>query len=116
MVANTVDEFVQERVAPELQPIVARLRELICYMAPTTTEKISYDMPVFTGRKIVAYITAARHHITLSFTYGARLEDKYGLLRGKAKGARYLQYKNLADINKTVLRYHLKQAVALDRA
>lgn len=115
MATQTVDEFVQQRVAPELQPIVARLRELMREIAPTTTELISYDMPVFCGRHILAYITAAKKHITFSFTLGVRFEDKYGLLRGTGKNSRHLQLKTLTGINKTVLRYYVKQALAQDR-
>jgi hypothetical protein len=115
MATQTVDEFVQQRVALELQPIVARLRELMRELAPTATEKISYDMPVYCGRHIFAYMTAASKHVTFSFTQGVRLEDKYGLLRGAAKHARYLRLKKLEDINKTALRYYVRQALRLDR-
>ncbi len=115
MATKTVDEFVQERVAPELQPIVARLRELMRELAPKSTELISYDMPVFCGRYILAYITSAQKHITFSFTLGVNFEDKYGLLRGAAKNSRYLRLKKVEDINKTALRYYVKQALAQDR-
>jgi len=115
MATQTVDEYVQERVVPELQPIVARLRELMRELAPTTRELISYDMPVFCERNIIAYITAAKTHITFSFTLGVNFEDKYGLLRGKAKHARYLRLKKVEDINKTALRYYVKQALARNR-
>ena len=115
LASQTVDEYVQERVAPELQPIVARLRELMRELAPAAREMVSYDMPVFVGRNIFAYITAAKQHITFSFTLGVNFEDKYGLLRGKAKHARYLRLKKVEDINKTALRYYVKQALARDR-
>jgi hypothetical protein len=110
-----VDEFIRHRVEPELQPLVARLRGLMRELAPTTRELIRYNMPVFCGRNIIAYITPARQHITLSFTLGVRFEDKYGLLRGSAKDARHLKLKTIADINKTALRYYVKQGLALDR-
>ena len=115
MAAPTVDEYVQQRVTPQLQPIVARLRELMREIAPATREMVSYDMPVFVQRNIIAYITAAREHITFSFTLGVNFADKYGLLRGKAKHARYLRLKKVEDINKAALRYYVKQALARDR-
>ena len=116
MTATDVDVFIQERVPQALQPVVARLRALMRELAPTTRELISYDMPVFVEKNIVAYITAAQHHITFSFTLGVQFEDKYGLLRGKAKHARYLRFKDPDDINKTALRYYVRQALAKDRA
>ena len=115
MAVPTVDEFVQQRVAPEMQPIVARLREVMRAIAPAAREMISYNMPVFVGRHIIAYITAARQHVTFSFTLGVNFEDKYGLLRGQAKHARYLRLKKVEDINPAVLRYYVKQALARDR-
>jgi hypothetical protein len=111
----TVDEWIQEHVNPELQPIVARLRELMREVAPKARELVSYNMPVYVGRDIFAYLNAARQHITFSFVRGVQLEDKYGLLRGSAKHARYLRLKTVEDINKTVLRYYVRQAIVLDR-
>jgi hypothetical protein len=105
MTKPTVDEFVQARVAPEMQPIVARLRELMRTLAPTAREMISYDMPVWVEHHIIAYLTAAPQHVTFSFTLGVNFEDKYGLLKGKAKHARYLRLKKVEEINQAALRY-----------
>jgi hypothetical protein len=115
MTIQTVDEFVQQRVPPALQPTVARLRELMRELAPSTRELISYGMPVFCGKNIIAYITAVNKYVTFSFTVGVQFEDKYGLLRGAGKHARYLRYKTPEDINKTIVRYYVKQALAKDR-
>lgn len=116
MTDQTVDEYIQARVTPELQPIVARLRALMRELAPKAREMVSYDMPVFVGKNILAYITAASGHITFSFTLGVNFEDKYGLLRGKAKHARYLRLKKVEDIpSKTVLGYYVRQAVKWDK-
>ncbi len=42
----TVDEFVQQRVAPELRLIVERLRALLAELAPSAHEEISYRAAV----------------------------------------------------------------------
>ena len=115
MAPLTVDEWIQQHVNPELQPIVARLREIMREIAPKARELVSYNMPVFVGRNIIAYLNVAQRHVTFSFVRGVQLEDKYGLLRGAAKHARYVRLKSVDDINKTALRYYVKQALALDR-
>ena len=46
---------------------------------------------------------------------GVGIEDRYGLLRGTAKHARYVRMKNLDEINKPALRYYIKQALKLDK-
>ena len=112
----TVDEFVGAKVATEFRPIVATIRALIKATAPQAQEEFSYGMPVYKGKTLFAWINPPKKEVTLSFTRGVLLEDKYGLLKGSAKaGARHLKMTNLADVNKPALRYYIKQAVKLDR-
>ncbi len=115
MDTQTVDEWIEAHVNPELRPVVARLREVMREVTPKTREMVSYKMPVYVDRNIIAYINAAQTYITFSFTLGVNFEDKYGLLRGKAKHARFLRLKSVEDINKAAVRYYVKQARALDR-
>jgi hypothetical protein len=112
----TVDEWVQRRVEPELVPIVDRIRALMREIAPEVEEKVSYNMPAFCGKHlIIAYITAAKAHITFSFTVGVNFEDKYGKLKGTAKHARYLRYRSVGDIDEKLVKYYVRQAVKHDR-
>lgn len=114
--APTVDEWVEQHVEPALQPIVERLRALMRALAPSAREHVSYNMPSYSGQHlIIAYLNAGRQHVTLSFTVGVNFEDKYGRLRGTAKHARYLRYQSVDDIDETLLRYYVKQALKHDR-
>jgi len=112
----TVDEFVEAKVAPEFRPVVAAIRGLMRECAPDAEEVISYGMPVYKGKTLFAWINPPKKDVTLSFTRGDKLEDKYNLLRGDAKGgARHVKMKNLEDVNKPALKYYIKQAVSLDK-
>jgi len=112
----TVDEFVEAKVAPEFRPVVAAIRGLMKECAPDAEEVISYGMPVYKGKTLFAWINPPKKDVTLSFTRGDKLEDKYDLLRGDAKGgARHVKMKNLEDVNKPALKYYIKQAVSLDK-
>jgi hypothetical protein len=112
----TVDEFVETKVLPELQPIVAAIRALVKESAPDAQEVISYGMPVYKGNKLFAWISPNEKEITFSFSRGTQMEDKYDLLRGAAKGSRHLKMKTLDDVNKPALKYYIRQAIKLDKS
>jgi hypothetical protein len=110
----TVDDFVKTRVLPELQPIVAMLRELMNECAPNLKEAISYGIPAYKGKRILAVISPTKKDITFSFSRGTQMEDKYGLLRGVGKSSRHVKIKTLAKANKEALPYYIQQALELD--
>ena len=113
----SVNEFVEARVAAEFRPVVAAIRSLMKECAPDAEEVISYGMPVYKGKKLFAWINPPVKDVTLGFSRGAQMEDKYSLLRGTAKGgSRHLKMKSVAEVNEPALKYYIKQAVKLDKA
>jgi hypothetical protein len=111
----TVDEFVESKVLTEFRPVVAALRALMKEYAPRAKEMMSYGLPMYIQRLTVAWISPSKTGITFSFMRGAAFEDRYGLLRGAAKHARYVKMKNLGEVNKPALRYYIKQALKFDK-
>jgi hypothetical protein len=111
----TADEFVCPRVLPELQSVAAFIRSLVRECAPEAVEDFSYDMPVFRRRHIFAYFIPNKENITFSFTYGVRFEDKFNLLRGRGKQARYVKIRDLKKENIEALKDYIQQAVDFDR-
>jgi hypothetical protein len=112
----SVNDFVEARVAPEFRPVVTAIRALMKESAPDAEEVISYGMPVYKGKKLFAWINPPVKDVTLGFSRGAQMEDKYSLLRGTAKGgARHVRMKSVAEVNKPALKYYVKQAVKLDQ-
>jgi hypothetical protein len=109
-----VDEFVQTKVLPEFWPIVALIRELMKECAPNAQELVSYGVPAYRVKRIVAVISPTKKDITFSFSRGAQFEDKYGLLRGVGKSSRHVKIKRLADANRDALRYYIQQALEFD--
>ena len=112
--ATTVDEFVNTRVLPQYRDIVAALRTLMKENAPDATEGISYGIPAFRGRHILAVISPTKKGITFAFSRGAEFEDKYGLLEGVGKVSKNVRISRLEDINRDALRYYIRQALELD--
>src|ERR1700730_6809647 len=111
----TVDEFVASKVLPEFRPVVAALRKQMKESAPNATEQMSYGLPMYIQKLTLAWISPSKTGITLSFMRGVGFEDKYGLLRGTAKHARFVRMKNVGEGNKPALRYYVNQALKLDK-
>jgi len=111
---KTVDEFVKHRMLPEHQDIVAMLRALMQEMAPQAEEVISYGIPAYRAKRILAVISPTKKDITFAFSRGAEFEDKYGLLQGVGRVSKHVKIKNLKEANKDALRYYIKQALEFD--
>ena len=111
---SSVDLFVKTRVLPEYRSIVKILRELMRECAPNATETISYGIPSYKGQRMLAVISPTKKGITFAFSRGAQFKDKYGLLEGVGKVSKNVRMSTLKDVNKTALRYYIKQAVGLD--
>jgi hypothetical protein len=111
----TVDEFIEREVAPEFQTVVAAIRSLMKEAAPDAREVMYYGLPMYMQRLTLAWISPNKTGITFSFMRGVGFEDKYGLLRGSAKHARFVRMKNLGEVNKPALKYYIKQALKFDK-
>jgi hypothetical protein len=111
----TVDEFVKSSVPHEFQPVVAAIRSLMKESAPRAREGMYYGLPMYTQKLTIAWISPGKKGITFSFMRGVGFEDKYGLLRGSAKHARYVRMKNLGEVDKRALKYYIKQALKFDK-
>jgi hypothetical protein len=110
----TVDEFVQSRVLPEFRPVVAMIRELMRECAPQAQELVSYGIPAYKAKRIIAVISPTRKDITFAFTHGIEFEDPYGLLKGVGKVGRHVKIKSVANANKEALRSYIRQALERD--
>jgi hypothetical protein len=114
--AITVDEFVKKRVLPEYRGIVSALRAMMKEYAPDAREEMSYGIPAFRRTRILAVISPTKKGITFAFSRGVEFEDKYGLLEGVGKVSKNVRFSTVGEINRTAMRYYIKQAVKLDKA
>lgn len=110
----TVDEFIQAKVLPEFYPVVSMLRELMKECAPEAEELVSYGIPAYKMKRIIAVISPTKKDITFSFTHGREFQDKYGLLRGVGKVSLHIKIKSVASANIEALRYYIGQALEID--
>ncbi len=110
----SVDEFVERRVLPEYRDIVTAIRKLMREEAPEAKEIISYGIPSYRIRLIIAVISPTKKGITLAFSRGAEFEDKYGLLEGEGRKSKNVRMSDMSDVNVEALRYYIRQAVAIE--
>lgn len=110
----TVDQFVRTKVLPEYRGIVKVLRDLMRKSVPDAEEIMSYGIPAYKRKRILAVISPTKKGITFAFSRGAEFEDKCGLLEGVGKVSKNVRMSDVKDINKTALRYYIKQALKLD--
>jgi Uncharacterized conserved protein len=59
---NSIDEYIAD-FPPEIQAILAKIREVIKEAAPDAKEKISYQMPTFELNGNLVYYAAFKKHI-----------------------------------------------------
>ncbi|OPY26029.1 MAG: hypothetical protein A4E28_02743 [Methanocella sp. PtaU1.Bin125] len=112
--SKEVDEFVKAKVRPEHQDIVAALRALMRETAPDALETISYGIPAWRGNRILAVMNPSKSGITFSFSRGAGIIDKYGLLEGVGKVSKHVKMKSMKDVDEAALKDYIWQALALD--
>ncbi len=111
-----VDEFIQQKVLPQFHPVVALIRQLMREYAPEAQEVISYGIPSYRIKRIIAVISPTKKDITLSFSKGASFNDPYELLGGVGKVSKFVKLKKVEDANLEALRYYIQQAVAFDKS
>ncbi len=110
----TVDEFIKAKVLPEYRPIVQALRKIMREYAPEADEIISYGIPAFKRKRILAVISPTKKGITLAFSKGAAFKDKFRLLEGVGKVSKNIRMSSVKDIPQAALRYYIKQALDFD--
>jgi len=77
------------------------------------TEKY-YGVPVYRYNRIIITLSPTKKGITFSFTDGKKFEDKYSLLEGEGNKTLNLRVSRADDYQEEILRYYIKQAIALD--
>jgi hypothetical protein len=108
------NDIVGTKVLPVFRPIVEEIRVLKKSCAPDAKEIISYGIPAYKVKTIIAVISPTKKDIALAFSRGAEFEEKYHLLQGVGKVSKNLKFVNLSDIDEDILCYYIQQALELD--
>jgi hypothetical protein len=113
--SDSVADYIKKHKSP-LREIVSELRKLVMSSSPGVSEDIKWGRPWYSKNGYLCYISTAKAHVTFGFSNGARLNDPRGLLEGTGKGMRHVKLRSLDDIDRSLFRGWLKEAVRLNNA
>jgi hypothetical protein len=113
-------EAILEDVAPHLQTIAQRLREIVARAAPEAIERvrprwrlIGYDLRV--GRRTVyfAWVWPEREHVHLGFQHGWAMRDPRTVLKGRGvtKRVRWMTFTSLDEVDEPICAELLEEAI-----
>lgn len=115
-----IELFIESKVLPEYRAIVDKFRRLITSEFPDLKEEMRggtekyYGVPVYRYHRIIITLSPTKKGITFSFSDGKKFEDKYSLLEGEGNKTLNLRVSNVDDFQEEILRYYIRQAIALD--
>ena len=118
--SQLIEAFIELKVLKTYQPIVAKFRNLVTTEFSSLKEEMRggtekyYGVPVCRYNSIIITLSPTKKGITFSFSEGKKFEDKYGLLEGKGNKTLNLRINSVENYKDDVLRYYIKQAMALD--
>ncbi len=97
--------------------MAAELRECFFSWEPDLTEAIKWNNLCFSGRKLVAGISACKRHLAIFFFRGTELPDPARLFNECGENntnIRSIRFISLEEFNRNALRTMLRAAVKLD--
>ena len=121
-VDKTIEKFIQDKVLPEYQPIVAAFRTLIQKEFPELKEEMRsgteayYGVPIYRLKRIVITLSPTKHGITFAFSDGKSFEDKYGMLEGVGNKTLNVRLGSVDEFDAEKMRYYIQQGIEADRA
>lgn len=119
---NTVDDFIEKKVADEFKPLVNEFRLLVKSRFPELAEDMrggteNYPgTPTYRLNRIVLVLNPTKNFITFAFTDGKSFEDKYGLLHGVGNKSSNIRLRSLNEFDADAMAYYLQQGIDADIA
>lgn len=115
MAETTLQQWLDDvRSLDEAQyQMVNEVRSLVRRLVSPVAEQIKYGGIVFSASGVhFGGVFVYQHHVTVEFSQGARIEDRFGSLEGGGKARRHIKLKHLSDITEKHLNHYLPLAVA----
>jgi hypothetical protein len=101
---------------PAKRAAAEAVRRAVHQAAPGMTEAFKWGRPVFALGTNVAYLKAAKKHVTFGYFDGAALDDPDGLLEGSGKQMRSIKVRDASEVPAVAIKVWTRQAVARAQA
>lgn len=95
--------------------IVELVRELVKTIVPTAVEEVKYGGILYIVEEHFCGVFAYKKHVSVEFSYGAKIADPLGLLEGNGKGRRHIKLYTVDDIETTNLAHYIPLALEAAR-
>jgi hypothetical protein len=93
---------------------VMELDALVRKAAPKASATIKWAQPVYELGGPIAFIKAAKSHVTIGFWRGAELKDPKGLLEGSGNKMAHVKIKEATGVPKAQVAAWVKEAATLN--
>lgn len=78
--------------------LVEAVRALVKQENPSATEAVKYGGILFVTDVFFAGVFAYKAHVSVEFSHGAEIDDRWGHLEGKGKFRRHVKLTSLGDL------------------
>lgn len=109
-----VTEFLQDVSLTHAQQytVLEAVREMVLGLGSDMVEEVKYGGILFGRQAHFCGVFAYAQHVSVEFSEGANLQDKYAVLEGKGKFRRHIKLHQLDDIKQKHLLHYLRLAAA----
>ncbi|MBH1894705.1 DUF1801 domain-containing protein [Serratia marcescens] len=97
----------------DLLAIVQQVRRIAAASGNGVTESVKYGGIMFSHSQFFCGVFAYRHHVTVEFGHGYRLEDRYLQLEGNGQYRRHIKLHSPDEVKSKHLADYIQQAYTL---
>lgn len=110
---TTVQELLADiqLLGGEQHAIVEQIRTLVKTTISPLSEEVKYGGILFSSGIQFCGVFAYRNHVSVEFSYGAKISDDLGYLEGNGKFRRHIKLQSLGDIEVKRLTHYLPLAL-----
>jgi len=91
--------------------IVQAVRDLVAKSIRPLTEEVKYGGILFTSGVSFSGVFAYKQHVSIEFSWGAKINDEDGFLEGGGKGRRHIKLRTLEDLSTKKLEKYIPLAL-----
>jgi hypothetical protein len=108
-----IKNFIEKQKSPQKE-ICLKLKKIVLEIKPDAKEEIKYNgLCFFVDAKLICGIFVRKNHISVEFSFGARMLDPDNFLEGIGKYRKHLKIFNKKDIKDKKVSYYVKQSFKL---
>lgn len=103
-------------LGPDRHELVQSLRELVLGLDPSITEEVKYGGILFAADQPFCGVFSYAKHVSLEFSAGASLPDRFKVLEGEGKLRRHIKLTSPQDIAAKHVREYVQLALKASAA